>query len=67
MAHSSNVTKRLLDSLLRDQRRRAERERKMPFAKKLMVIDELMKNGVPTVEDVKDLGRHHGDAYAREP
>lgn len=55
-AHSGNATKRLLESLLRDQRRRAERERKMPFAKKLRVVDELMMEGVPRVEEVEDSG-----------
>ena len=53
---SGNVTKRLLESLLRDQKRRAERERKMPFARKLRVVDELMTDGVPKVEEGEDSG-----------
>ena len=57
-AHSGNATKRLLESLLRDQRRRADRERKMPFARKLRVVDQLMADGVPTVEGVGDSSRH---------
>ena len=40
---SKGVTKRLLARLLRDQRRRAARERKMPFAEKLAVLDRLMQ------------------------
>lgn len=53
---SGNVSKRLLESLLRDQKRRAERERKMPFARKLRVVDELMTDGVPKIEEVEDSG-----------
>lgn len=53
-ARSGNATERLLGSLLKDQRRRAERERKMSFAKKLRVLDELMTDGVPKVEKVED-------------
>ncbi len=52
-ARSGNVTKRLLESLLRDQRRRAERERKMSFPRKLRVVDGLMADGVPRVEEVE--------------
>ena len=40
---SKGVTKSLLARLLRDQRRRATRERKMPFAEKLTVLDRLMR------------------------
>ena len=54
MAPSANATKRLLENLLRDQKRRADREKKMPFAKKLRVVDELMAAGVPKVEAVED-------------
>lgn len=57
-ARSGNATKRLLESLLRDQKRRAERERKMPFARKLRVVDELMKDGVPKIEEVEESGCH---------
>jgi hypothetical protein len=46
----------LLESLLRDQKRRAEREKKMSFARKLRVVDELMADGVPKVEEVEDSG-----------
>jgi hypothetical protein len=41
-ARSQGVSSRLLEKLLRDQERRAERERKMPFAEKLKVLDQLM-------------------------
>ncbi len=41
-----------MDKLLRDQKRRADRERKMPFAKKLRLVDELMAGGVPKIEEV---------------
>ena len=54
-ARSSNVTKHLLEKLLRDQERRAERERKMSFARKLRVVDQLMAGGVPRVEEAGDL------------
>ncbi len=54
MARSGNATNRLLESLLRDQKRRAEREKKMTFARKLRVVDELMTDGVPKVEEVED-------------
>lgn len=56
MARSGNATKRLLESLLRDQKRRAEREKKMTFARKLRVVDELMTDGVPKVEEAEDSG-----------
>jgi hypothetical protein len=51
-ARSRNVTRRLLEKLLKDQNRRAERERKMPFAEKLKVVDQLMAAGEPKVEDL---------------
>ena len=51
-ARSSGVTKRLLERLLRDQERRANRERKMPFAEKLRVLDQLMARGEARVEDL---------------
>ncbi len=51
-AHSGNVTRLLLGKLLEDQARRAERERRMPFAEKLMVLDRLMADGEPRVEDL---------------
>ena len=50
-ASSHSVTKRLLERLLRDQKRRAEKERRMPFAEKLRVVDRLMAEGEPRVED----------------
>ena len=50
-ASSHSVTKLLLDRLLRDQKRRAEKERRMPFAEKLRVVDRLMAEGEPRVED----------------
>ena len=49
-ARSSGVTKRLLEKLLRDQERRAKRERKMPFAEKLRVVDRLMAEDWMVVE-----------------
>lgn len=57
MARSGNATNRLLESLLRDQKLRAEREKKMTFARKLRVVDELMRDGVPKVEEVEDLSQ----------
>lgn len=39
---SGGVTNRLLESLLKDQRRRAERERRMPYTEKLKVLDRLI-------------------------
>ena len=54
-ASSHSVTKRLLARLLRDQKRRAEKERRMPFAKKLRVVDRLMAEGEPKIEDTAQL------------
>ena len=48
-ARSGNVTKRLLEKLLRDQERRAKRERAMPFPEKLRVVDRLLADGKPSV------------------
>ena len=48
---SSGVTKSLLEKLLRDQGRRAERERRLSFAKKLRILDQLMMEGELRVED----------------
>ena len=53
MVRSRNVTKGLLEKLLRDQARRAKRERKMPFAQKLKMVDKLMAEGQPKVGRVK--------------
>lgn len=44
-ARSGGVTKRLLGKLLRDQERRAKRERNLPFAKKLRVLDSMWESG----------------------
>ena len=49
---SGGVTRRLLEKLLKDQERRAKRERKMPFAEKLRVVDQLMAGGETKVEDL---------------
>ncbi|MSQ14001.1 MAG: hypothetical protein EXR47_07735 [Dehalococcoidia bacterium] len=43
---SGGVTIRLLEKLLRDQERRAKRERKLPFAKKLEVLDGMWESGL---------------------
>ena len=50
-ARSSSAMKRLLEKLLRDQERRAEREKKLSFAKKLRILDQLMMDGDPWVAD----------------
>ena len=42
MARSQGVTKNLLETLLKDQARRAERERKLPYAQKLRILDEMI-------------------------
>lgn len=43
-APSGGVTRGLLERLLEDQRRRAKREQKLPYAEKLRVLDRLMAN-----------------------
>lgn len=42
MVSSRRVTKRLLDRLLKAQTRRAEREKKLSYTKKLRIVDRLM-------------------------
>lgn len=51
---SGGVTARLLEKLLEDQRRRALREKKMSFAQKLRILDQLMADGEPTVENTTE-------------
>ena len=51
MARSGGVTAHLLERLLEDQKRRAKRERKMSFAEKLRILDRLMADGEPAIED----------------
>ena len=51
---SGNATRSLRERLLRDQRRRAERERKLSFAQKLRILDQMMQEGAPKVEDVSE-------------
>lgn len=51
MAHSGGVTAHLLDTLLKDQAKSAEKEKKMSFAEKLRVLDRLMADGEPVIED----------------
>ena len=51
---SSGVTKHLLERVLNDQKRRTQREQRMPFSQKLKVLDRLMAEGLPKVEDAKD-------------
>ena len=50
-ARSKGVTKSLLERLLRDQERRAQREKRLPFAEKLRIVDMLMMQGEIRVED----------------
>ena len=52
MVPSGNVTRRLLETLLEDQNRRAKYERTIPFVEKLKVVDQLMAEGEPKVEDL---------------
>ena len=54
MARSLSGTADWREELLKDQQRRAERERRLPFAVKLRILDELMAEGPPVVEDVED-------------
>ena len=54
MARSWQDTGDWREKLLRAKNRRAERERRLPFAAKLRILDELMAEGPPTVEDVPD-------------
>jgi len=42
-AHFGGVTKSLLGRLLSDQARRAEQERRLPYAEKLRIADQLMR------------------------
>lgn len=42
---SKNVTEGLLEKLLKDQERRAYKERKLSFAKKLEILDKMMQDG----------------------
>ena len=51
MANSSGVTKHLLDRLLKAQDRRAKRESRLPFAEKLRILDGLMAEGPPKVDE----------------
>jgi hypothetical protein len=53
MVDCKGTTKSLRDKLLKDQQRRAEKERSLPFAQKLRILDELMKAGVLVVEDAQ--------------
>ena len=53
MAHSLSGTADWREELLKDQQRRAERERRLPFAAKLRILEKLMAEGPPVVEDVK--------------
>jgi len=57
---SGGVTKRLLERLLDEQRRRAARERKMPYAEKLKVVDRLM--GAEAVFRETEAGQTEGES-----
>ena len=54
MEPCGNATRSLRERLLRDQSRRAARERKLSFAQKLRILDQMMQEGAPTVEDVTE-------------
>jgi len=58
-ARSGGVTKRLLEKLLKDQERRVNRERKMPYAQKLRMLDQLMAGAVQKVEPVARQHKQH--------
>ena len=64
-ARSGNVTKRLLESLLKDQKRRAERERTMSYAEKLRVVDQLIADAGPEVDGLKYLVRNQSSSDTR--
>ena len=50
---SSGVTKSLLEKLLSAQEKRAKRGREISFSQKLRVLDRLMAEGPPKIEDVE--------------
>jgi hypothetical protein len=52
--NSKRDIKNLCTRLLREQKRRADKERKLPFHKKLEILDQLMTDGVPKVGRVVD-------------
>ena len=54
MARSLKDTEDWRGELLRDQERRAERRKRLPFAEKLRILDRLMAEGPPKIEDVPD-------------
>src|SRR5207302_6442566 len=68
-AHSSGVTKGLQDRLLKDQERRAERERRLPFAEKLRILDQLMAERAAAEERelAETAGERHGCGGALHP
>ena len=47
----SGTSEKLRAKLLRDQERRAERERKLPFWRKLEILDQMMADGAPVAEN----------------
>ena len=47
----SGTSEKLQAKLLREQERRAERERKLPFWRKLEILDQMMADGPPAIED----------------
>jgi hypothetical protein len=49
-ARSGGVTKNLLAKLLKDQKRRADRERRLPYAQKLRILDQLMADANQNVD-----------------
>lgn len=53
-ARSGGVTRQLVERLLRDQQKRAERERKLPYAKKLRILDQLQAEVAGTGEQVPE-------------
>lgn len=63
---SEGVTKRLLERLLDEQRRRAARERKMPYAEKLKVVDRLMAEAVFRETEAGQLGGESREREAEE-
>ena len=51
MGSSKKDIEALCKKLLREQTRRSNRERRLPYAQKLRILDRLMAEGPPTVEE----------------
>ena len=66
-AHSKGVTGKLLTRLLKAQSKRAELEKRLPFAEKLKILDQLISDRQEAMDIASETRRSRRTGIDRAP